>query len=316
MARPKANSLKIPWKGADPCPCGKALTYERCCYNETDQLPLCTVGSLHPPGQVTGYENPKCFLKYTANCGPKITREHYVSASVLSLLGDLSVEGMPWQQPGEISLLAKSNLTSKVLCGRHNNALSPLDAAAGHAFEQIFGATRHALKDSVSRASKYFLINGDAFELWALKTLLGLFHAKISRASGATMMGEFKFDYSVAYEAFFGVGLPEPLGLFIHPEIGATVENRLGFSALYSADGGILVGLRLQVQGIFMDFVFDRRDANPDFFIEKKYYRPWVLDFTGRSRTSRAIISWRTQRQQATRVNINYKLDLSERRGL
>ncbi len=306
MARPKPDSLDIPWRLTDPCPCGTGQAYQTCCYNAADKLPLCKIGSLSPPGQETGFENAKCYLKFTKNCSPKITREHYVSAAVLSLFEGLQIEGMPWQEPGEKSSLSLTNLASKILCDRHNSALAPLDAAAGHAFEQISNAIAHALKKSVSRASKYFLVNGDALELWGLKTLLGLFHAKIARDKGVPMIDNFQFDNQLAYAALFGPGVPDPLGIYIHPEVGGIVENKIGFAGLSSPGGEFLSGLRLQAHGIFIDFIFDPREGNPEFFKVKQYYRPWVLDFTGKKRTSRIIFSWARRRVQATRVNIEF----------
>jgi hypothetical protein len=55
-----------------------------------------------PPGPVTGQTTEGCYMNWTRNCFSGLTREHFVSESVLTLIGDkyVSVTGAPWLPPG------------------------------------------------------------------------------------------------------------------------------------------------------------------------------------------------------------------------
>jgi len=217
---------------------------------------------------------------------------------------DIYVSGMPWQEPGTSSGYGKSSLTSKILCARHNSGLSVIDSAAGRAFEMIQRASIHATKKSLSRKPAYFLINGDLFELWGLKTLLGLYHAKIMLNDGKTVIDSYDFDSQIAEIGFFGPGIIDPLGMNISPDIGVTNQDRLGLAPLISEDTKSVGGISIEIRGISFKIIFDRRGGNPVYFRDQQLYRPTILDISGPKRTSRIIFAWGGQKETVTRVNI------------
>ena len=54
-----------------------------------------------PPGPQTRFSHPSCYLAGTDDCSERISREHYMSKSVLDQLGNtLRVTGMPLLNPG------------------------------------------------------------------------------------------------------------------------------------------------------------------------------------------------------------------------
>ena len=307
MARPKLKSKGVPWKHDDQCPCDSGLNFGNCCACN-GEAPLIQTPSLLPPGKISGHEHPKCYLRFTKNCCTKISREHYISESVLSQFDGLKVGGMPWQNPGEENKYSLNNLTSKILCRRHNTALSPLDTAANHFFKKIFKAGLHVTKKSVSSRPEYFLVSGEALELWALKTLLGLFYSKISQSSGMTMFGEYRFDNNIVNEAFFGQGIKDPKGIYVKAEIGDLFERNLKFRPLSASAQKILSGLVVKVNGFEMEFLFDLRYARQEFFIEHRpYYRPGVIDIFGKKRASRIYLSWQGQQGRVNQFSIDIK---------
>jgi hypothetical protein len=82
-----------------------------------------------PPPPKTGISLPGCYASHLADCSPKISLEHHISKSlpdVLNFDNDLRVSGPKWQE-GEEKKLPPNALTSKILCKRHNSALSVLD---------------------------------------------------------------------------------------------------------------------------------------------------------------------------------------------
>ena len=305
MARPRSNSLSLPWNLDDPCPCSSGQNYKDCCL-QPDGLPLWSLPSLGPPGASTGASHPKCYLNSTTNCSTKLSREHYISKNILLQFERLKASGFPWQAPDEDLEYRPDALTSKVLCTRHNSSLSPLDTAAGHAFRQITDAMIYVTRNSLSRRPAFFLASGDALELWGIKTLLGFFAAKIARSEGTVLADHFVLDYDTACRALSGFGLKQPLGMYVHHE-GGKVIHGIGVSPLTSPRDNTVAGLRVSMLGVQFDFILDRRGGNPQFFEERKFFRPWVLDLNGPRRTARIILTWASQRKTAVRVSVDIK---------
>lgn len=124
--------------------------------------------STRPPDPRTGLVTPKCYAAALGNCdGNPTTREHYVSESLLNRLGaKFFVEGVPWlDSPRE---LTASTMVARVLCERHNSALWPLDTMIGNFYDVLAGARE-------GREVGVHLFEGEDFERWALKILLGRF---------------------------------------------------------------------------------------------------------------------------------------------
>jgi len=80
-----------------------------------------------------------------SNCTEKISREHFISKNILE---KLTKDTLRFENAGhffggkscvEIGI---DGFASKVLCDNHNSILSPLDAAAGAAFQRIEELTK------------------------------------------------------------------------------------------------------------------------------------------------------------------------------
>lgn len=144
----------------DPCPCGSGRILKDCCLTKRN---ITT-----PPGHKTGYGNPRCYAKALADCDRKLSREHYISDSILTLHNQpITVTGFPWLDSGEQRVVSRASLTSRVMCARHNSALSCLDSTALLLFNYLIHLGREKNK-------KVLLINGEEIERWMLKTLCGV----------------------------------------------------------------------------------------------------------------------------------------------
>src|SRR5271168_3681496 len=90
----------------------------------------------------------------------------------------MKLNGVPWLATNETKIFPIASLAGNILCKRHNEAFSQLDAMAG----KFFG-TLKLIHDgifdgkSVSRRSKWFLFSGEELEFWLLKTAIGLFRS-------------------------------------------------------------------------------------------------------------------------------------------
>src|SRR5262249_23894410 len=114
-----------------------------------------------------------------------ISREHYVSRAVLGLIeenGVVAVSGAHWLQ-GKDRCIPINVLKSKILCERHNCALSPLDVAAVQLYEALHSARlMHALHGVHGTPGCLLLGNGHDIERWCVKLMAGLLFSRSARA--------------------------------------------------------------------------------------------------------------------------------------
>jgi hypothetical protein len=70
-------------------------------------------------------------------------------------------------------VLPVSGLSAKVLCERHNNALTTLDSTATRLHSTVEHFYLAQLREHGSRTSEFDLISGEAIEMWMLKLIWG-----------------------------------------------------------------------------------------------------------------------------------------------
>ena len=135
--------------------------------------------STKPPGLKTGIANPRCYAAALLDCTRETDQEHYISKSLLGRLGkNFMADGFPWIPRGTAKKLTNATMTAGVLCKRHNNALSPLDATICKLYDALM---------SYHRGEKLHIeLDGEELERWAIKTLLGMLVSKNVRAFDGT----------------------------------------------------------------------------------------------------------------------------------
>jgi len=144
----------------DLCPCGSGRVLKECCLTKRNETT--------PPGTKTGYSNSRCYARALSDCDRKLSREHYISESILSLRDkSIGITGFPWLDSGEQRSISKASLTAKVLCSRHNSVLSGLDSIALLLFTYLMGL-------NIEENQEVLLINGEEIERWMLKALCGV----------------------------------------------------------------------------------------------------------------------------------------------
>ena len=93
------------------------------------------------PFKKNGYSHPRCYLSTTKGCSNKISREHYISESLLNKIErqnkTVDVCGLAWLPKEQLKSVGKSSLTSNILCTQHNSDLSKLDKKIGNLVEAI-----------------------------------------------------------------------------------------------------------------------------------------------------------------------------------
>ena len=161
----------------NPCPCDSGKFAVDCCIqgNHADTKPA----NIQPPPPLTGFANPKCYARFTNDCSTKISGEHYISRTVLESMetaDGVQVTGLRWQKQQVPQWISPGALTANILCKRHNEALSPLDAQAGRLIRAI--TTFDADFNSPAPKTDIKFFAGEDIERWMLKTTCGMVQAK------------------------------------------------------------------------------------------------------------------------------------------
>ena len=224
----------------DPCTCGSGKTFINCCFSIADTV---------PPPPPSGYSNKKCYAQCLEDCSPGISREHYISKSVLDLLGPPSFEvsGFPWVPEGSSRIVSTNSLVMNKLCTRHNSALSGLDALA----QRFFRFTLNHLT-----GQEVLLIRGSELERWMLKVYTGVVASGNIQRNGQPLSRELPSLEFLEY-LFYRKPLPEGCGLkflLFNPE--QKPLNTAAFALLYEKSTGIW-GFILSIS--FMQLLFSLR---------------------------------------------------------
>jgi len=142
--------------------------------------------TLYKPPPPSGYSHPGCYMNWTHDCSSKISGEHFISETVLSILNPrtLRIGGAAWIPQGETRDLPLAALQANVLCTRHNSAWSPLDTIAGQFFRALTAIYDDLGRRTLSRKPIWHLFSGEELELWLLKTILGFFYAGVLSKDG------------------------------------------------------------------------------------------------------------------------------------
>jgi len=191
---------------------------------------------------------PQCWASAIGDCHPEQSREHLVSAGLRGD-GSIDVVGFPWcrHEPKRVGV---ASLTAKILCRKHNSALSPLDDAAKKAFAALADATELSNQRNLQRPRKWkvkrFEILGLPLERWFLKTAINLIVANpndvIWGLDGGPVGRPPKHLVRIVYgdSAFV-----EPLGLYAAVDVGETMNlsDYVRFAPLLTDGNRIVAGM-------------------------------------------------------------------------
>ncbi len=219
-----------------PCPCGSGRAVEKCCWHNGILRLRETKTRLTRPK--TGYINPSCYASPLEDCSNKISREHYKSGSILEAIDKdwgLVVGNLPWLVDRTKAISPKA-LTSKILCERHNSALSPLDTVALRFFNAFDTVTNdlgvHPGHD------RMFLFNGHDIERWILKVLCGSVYSKNAALANGPY-GQWSPEQRWLRILFGQERIPKGWGLYFPAEIGTTTnyESEVATAPISNSQG-------------------------------------------------------------------------------
>lgn len=245
--------------------------------------------------KATGYSNSRCYAKILSDCSAALSKEHYVSRSILDLLGDVHViSNASWLPPGTQSKPLRSKaLGSRILCKRHNEMLSVLDAKAKDFLKQVIWAFSEG---SIALPDRRVAVDGDALELWVLKACCGFF------ASGELLVQgrQTKYDLPVEWLRILFQDAPwtRNTGLCIRL---VSAKPHLGFAITpaFANDGTTLAGGGIELYGIELFILMDPTRSKQLMEIgtgdlSSTAYRPSNIDIVTRTHKTTIELQWKT----------------------
>lgn len=212
-----------------------------------------------PPLPATGVVVRGCYAGALGDCGGDISKEHWISESVLlhvSTGGKTFMTNAPGLPP-EGKWIPARTFAAKVLCERHNASLSGLDAA-GRDFMQTLKEIDHAAAGAIPAAQPVYIFSGHDIERWLLKALCGGLAAGAFQTRAAErLQGDVPREW---LELLFSrPHFPSGWGLYFTSEVGTRfdADERLGVAAI-TVEGRV-IGISATMRGI--EFVLVVRDV-------------------------------------------------------
>jgi len=267
-----------------PCICDSGDKAKFCCLKsgKWNKAPA----NINPLPPCTMFANDQCYASITNDCNSKISKEHYLSRSVLQQLGqnnEVKISGLHWQKAETFSKMAIDRLIAKILCERHNNALSPLDAE----FSRLQASTKVSRNEQNSRLSndRSFLFSGEDIERWLMKSLIGLVFARNLDAS-SLRKGAIAMLYGLEK-------LPPGAGLYVTS--AAIYQNdSLEISMLENPSTGQILAMRCDVGSLVLELALGevKSDSGYGLYIPARFHRPSCVSFNAAGAEHRLELTW------------------------
>lgn len=283
-------SIRDNYPAYDQCPCESGRKTKFCCFQNRKEW-IKRPAVIAPPSPITGYSNLNCYAHSTMDCSIAMSDEHYISHSILrtvELNGTSKIGGLPWIPPETFRILPSKRLSAKVLCVRHNNALSPLDAEAGRLIKAIGQFDQTGNESTYLEEIKIFC--GEDIERWMLKTICSM------QAGGQISKNRVGLRRDVPKQwidiLYGNVPWPEYWGLYAPAPLGATWHHSSSFSfePLSHPSTEEVMAVKMEINGLPMNLALCRFDNPPSFGIQRP--RTFIFRNIGHLSSKYIELSW------------------------
>lgn len=197
-------------------------------------------------------------------------------------LNDIAkISGLRWQEPKTFNVIPISRLTSKVLCERHNNALSFLDATVDK-FARTIQKFDHGFRPGSTRPPKEERVfSGNDIERWMLKCLIGMVvSANLNNVSLRAECIDLLFDR---------IDWPEGWGLYWRDSQNGTIYHSESFAVETHIDPSRTVRIAtFVIRGMPLTLCLGKPDDPTSFGIR----RPTALVFRSTDRERAIVLNW------------------------
>lgn len=288
------KSKSLPWTKCffnGGCPCGSGKKSYACCWRGNACWEKTPVGVTKLDG--TPFKNDRCYLWPVGSCSTKMTKEHFISRNILEKVATSTLRFenaghfFGGQQTVEIGI---DSFSAKVLCDKHNSALSDLDTAAGAAFSTIEALAKDFVEFARlerGRLSRFHICSGVDIERWMIKVYCGLVAADKIRALSGRIIERDTLQPDLLNALVGTDSLRSPLGLYMHTFVGQ--QRRLGgfsFGTIKLTDGSDEVGGLILSLGV-MNFVLVTSPRFNQTFKDPNWYRHQTLAWNFRKGSAR-----------------------------
>ena len=223
-----------------------------------------------------------CYAEHLGNCNGGISKEHYVSRSVLEAAGgEIQVSGFPWQEKNETKKVGINSLVSKVLCSYHNSELSSLDAS-GSSFLEALRSIFNTTIEEREFSNEIFNLDGKKTELWLLKIFCGLLAtSKVTKIPGRWV--EILFEKEL---------FPDGSGLHIFGETGRGIWffNLVRVFSVQDTNSTNIAGAKFGIGGLAFLLAFGRPNFSESSM--RSILRPDKLSFEKNCKTKEINFTW------------------------
>lgn len=269
------------------CICGSLKLTENCCARSEGVLFKKSLIIKENKNSHSHY-NKKCLFRHRLNCSPKISREHYISQSVLRLLNSsgiktLKVQGIAGH--ADFKSIAIKNITAKILCKTHNEMFSKLD-------REIARFARAIQSHFEMGDDQEYLFNGHDIERWLFKVSIGMYYGKIIKEDfdERFLRTPSFLDCMIAPVIKNNVG-----GLYATDLKNTTIFDYVEFSisSIRFAHTNKFCGIKYSFFGVPLALIFhgdsrvEQATQNENF-----QFRPSQLVLKGKYRVTRIWLSW------------------------
>jgi hypothetical protein len=233
-------------------------------------------------------------------CSQELTREHYISKSILELVEEgtgkkrryVQVFGLKFQGPNPVQKIGVARLTARILCKTHHRLLCRFDSAGKEMFLAAQSLKTVAVDPTAPHRKSQ--VDGDELERWILKAFIGgFFSGNFQVAPQVDLRGVFP-PLELLEILFNGAPFPTGQGLYWMPpkpgDIVTTDPQSLRVSPLVSPDGQDVAGFFVW----FFGFQFALLTAGfvpgvPTMF-DKAFYRPAGMKAVGSN--TQIVFNW------------------------
>lgn len=239
------------------------------------------------------FSHPRCYARLLGNCSARLSREHYVSAAVLRLLGEEhTISNASWLAPGQRSNpLPVGALSSRILCEHHNSSLSDLDNSAKSFFDEILYAL---LEPAENRPVRRVTVDGDALERWLLKACCGALASENLIENNHPQVKELPLPW---LNILFS-GTPWEAGTGLHVR-QASMRPHRGYTIGPIYVGETCAGGGIEFAGVELFVLLDasaqklslEQSTNE---VSSLIYRPGVIRFETRTRVTEIELRWQS----------------------
>ncbi|MEQ1613251.1 MAG: hypothetical protein ABL904_10900 [Hyphomicrobiaceae bacterium] len=247
--------------------------------------------TIAPHGTSTGHRHAKCFASPDENCSTTISREHFISETLLrqiELNKTAKIAGLSWQQPKTFDIIPLKGLASKILCDRHNSALSPLDATMGAFSQAIADIDRDLHPDADAPRFQRRQFCGEDLERWMLKCLIGM------SVSGNIGGGLNPKCLDLLYDR---IPWPTGWGLYWLIDRGPVAHHASSFliETNVHPQTNVIMFVRFTMRGLPLGLCLGKPDQPSAFGI----LRPSALSFRSGHRRRQIMLRWSRDRAGA-----------------